>query len=286
MRVVVFSVAKEWGGVQNCGMSSYAIGDIQGCYKSLKELLRIIRFDPKKDTLYLAGDLVNRGPKSLQAVEWAMDLGKSAQMVLGNHELYVLAMYYGKTKKRDMKYLAPIFESDSVKKMMQWLREKPLLIKKAKNIIVHAGILPSWSIEDAEHYADEAHIALTSDKVGEVLDYWASHSCRQWRKGLKGVERLATILNVLTRIRFCSDENTMDLKCKLSPKMMKGKIKPWYAMKGRKNKDAEIIFGHWASLGQYHGHDVHCIDTGCVWGERLTALELSGGQVISVKAQE
>lgn len=272
--------------MQNYGMSSYAIGDIQGCYKSLKELLRVIRFDPKKDTIYLAGDLINRGPKSLKVLEWAMEMGKSIQMVLGNHELYLLAMYYGGVKKRDMKYLAPIFESEACKKMMRWLAEKPLLLRKGRSTIVHAGLLPSWSLEDAEHYADEAHIALTSDKVGEVLNFWATNSCRHWKNSLKGVERLATILNVLTRIRFCSDSDTMDLRCKQSPKVVKGKIKPWYAIKGRKSEGADIIFGHWASLGHYNDHGVHCIDTGCVWGNRLTALGLSDGQIISVKAQE
>lgn len=267
-------------------MATYVIGDIQGCYKSFKALLKEIKFDPKKDRIIAAGDLVNRGPKSLEVLEWAMDHPDCFQSVLGNHDLYLLAVLLGVVPEKDKQYLKPIFTSSDRERIIDWLSSLRLMIREGNSTIVHAGLLPQWSIKDAQDYADEAHLALESKKNKDILKFWSDHKLGVWRDNLKGFERVATILNIFTLIRVCRDKNSIDFFFKDNPKNEKKGYVPWYKHPDRQTKAQTVIFGHWASLGKHVGDSSICIDTGCVWGNELTAIRLSDSQFFSVKARE
>jgi len=259
-------------------MTTYAIGDIQGCYDELVALLDNIQFDPSNDRLWFAGDLVNRGRKSLEVLRYVKSLGDSAVTVLGNHDLHLLAVHAGvKTTKSDD--LKAILKAEDGEELLHWLRHRPLLHydDKLGYTMVHAGLAPQWDLTLAQLCAHELQMVLRSDNYQEFLFKMYGDKPRKWKNKLKGWKRLRFICNSFTRMRFCERESgKLALEEKGAPdfKRKKPKLVPWFDVPDRQSKDLRIIFGHWSTLGAYHAPGLHCLDTGCVWGGKLTALKL------------
>ena len=257
-------------------MAVYAIGDVQGCFDELLALLNNINFDPTQDTLWFAGDLVNRGNQSLEVLRYVKSLGDVAISVLGNHDLHLLAVYAGvkKTKNDDIK---AILKADDCEELINWLRHRPLLHHDDKlgYTMVHAGLPPQWDLTLAKLCAHELETVLRSDQCFDFLQNMYGDKPRKWKKSLAGWDRLRFICNCFTRIRFCeknSGKLALDEKGPVDRK--KTGLVPWFAMQERQSCDMNILFGHWSTLGAYHSDRLHCLDTGCVWGGKLTALRI------------
>ncbi len=257
-------------------MAVYAIGDVQGCFDELQELVNNISFDPNKDQLWFVGDLVNRGPKSLETLRWIKSLGDAAVTVLGNHDLHLLAAYVGAKDIGASSSLYPTLQAHDIDDLIDWLRHQPLMAfnKKLKFAMVHAGLAPQWSIEDALDYAKEVERVLQSKKYKDFLFNMYGDKPNQWDNELKGWSRLRTITNFMTRLRYCNNKGVMDFNEKNSPGMQGVKLKPWYEIASRKSQDTTVVFGHWSTLGHIREHNVISIDTGCLWGGALTAVKI------------
>jgi len=270
-------------------MRTIAIGDIQGCYKTLQRLLERVQYNPAHDQLFLVGDLVNRGPDSLSVLRWAKELGdKHVKVVLGNHDLYLLSLYFGvKMMRKDKKdSLRATLNAPDCDELVAWLRMQPLLYKKGKNLLVHAGILPAWTTKEALANAELAAEYLRGPKIVELLTYWNTHSCNSWKKSLSKLEKAAVTLNVLTRMRTCSSLKTMDLAFSGKPKDAPRGLIPWFKYPGREITSHKIVFGHWAALGYKKSSDFIALDSGCVWGGSLTAYCLEDKKKFSVRSVE
>lgn len=270
-------------------MRTIAIGDIQGCYRTLKRLLERINFKPDTDRVLLVGDLVNRGPDSLSVLRWAKNLGpEHAITVLGNHDLYLLSTYLGvKTAKKNQKdTIGPVLEAPDCDELMAWLRQQPLLYKDGKTLLVHAGILPAWNVKEALTQAALAERYLQGDKAQQFLEFWNSYPGHTWKNSLGKMEKAAVALNVFTRMRTCSSAKTMDFEYSGKPKEAPRGLIPWYKYPERAIKKYQIIFGHWAALGYKRGSDYIAMDSGCVWGGSLTAYNLDDRKKTSVRSVE
>ncbi|MEO0366552.1 MAG: symmetrical bis(5'-nucleosyl)-tetraphosphatase [Pseudomonadota bacterium] len=258
-------------------MAIYAIGDLQGCYEEFKRLLDTIGFDPSSDTLWLTGDLVNRGPHSLATLRLVHGLGDSVVTVLGNHDLHLLAMALapGSSRTRKSHPLQRIACASDGDELIEWLRSRPLLhVDRAlKKALVHAGILPRWSMKKAQRLAAEVESALRGDKAETLLRGIYGNKPALWRNDLKGIARLRYITNVFTRMRMLTLRGGLDLKTKGLPASGPMHSKPWFAVP-HKRKDTEVVFGHWSALGYFRGNGVVGLDSGCVWGRCLTAIRL------------
>ena len=257
-------------------MAIYAIGDVQGCYNELGALLDSIKFDPSRDRLWFAGDLVNRGRQSLETLRFVKSLGETAISVLGNHDLYVLSVFAG-VKKTESADLKKLLKAEDCADLMDWLRRRPLLHHDQQMGItmVHAGLSPQWDLPLARRCADELEQVLRSDDYVEFLHNMYGDKPRLWEESLKSWDRLRYICNSFTRIRFCKKKSgKLVLDEKGSPERKKSELVPWYDVKQRRNRDLTILFGHWSTLGAYHAPGLYCLDTGCVWGGKLTALRL------------
>ncbi|MEJ2361342.1 MAG: symmetrical bis(5'-nucleosyl)-tetraphosphatase [Gammaproteobacteria bacterium] len=256
-------------------MSVYAIGDIQGCYDALRALLDKLKFDPDKDTLWFAGDLVNRGPQSLQTLRYVKSLGKNAITVLGNHDLHLLAVDAGvKKKTADLK---DILEAPDRRELIDWLRQQPLLHHDPAlgYTMVHAGLSPQWNLIRAQACAHELESVLRGDDYREFLKVMYGDRPRKWHWWLRGKRRLRYICNCFTRIRYCSRDGKLALSEKGAPGSQPEKFMPWFDVPNRANQELTLIFGHWSTLGAYQAPGIYALDTGCVWGGSLTALELT-----------
>lgn len=255
-------------------MSTYALGDIQGCYDPLQQLLKRIDFN-QDDSLWIAGDLVNRGPKSLETLRFLKSLGDRARIVLGNHDLHLLAIHYGKTHLRRSDTLQPILDAPDRDELMDWLRQQPLLIadENLGYAMAHAGIPPDWSLKNARKRSAEVEAILQSDSAADYFEHMYGNQPDRWDSDLTGWDRLRVITNYLTRMRFCDKQGTLELKTKGSLETQPKGYLPWF-MHPRK-VSLPILFGHWAALEGYAEDDnVFALDTGCVWGNQLTALRL------------
>lgn len=267
-------------------MTTYAIGDIQGCYDELQRLLEKVRFDPAGDRLWLTGDLVNRGPRSLEVLRLVKGLGDRVVTVLGNHDLHLLALWQHRHhhfKSNDT--LADIFTAADGEELLQWLRCQPLMHYDAGLgfAMVHAGLPPQWDLELALSCAAEVEAVLRGEKFSEFLGHMYGNKPTCWSPLLSGWDRLRFIVNCLTRLRFCTTEGELDFRRKESPdKQQEGEYWPWFRVPQRKSRDTPIVFGHWSTLGLYQSDNVHAIDTGCLWGGTLTALHLENGIVTSL----
>lgn len=260
-------------------MATYAIGDVQGCFDELQLLLRQCDFQAKKDKLWFVGDLVNRGPKSLEVLRFVRDLGKRAVTVLGNHDLHLLAVACGNQRKqKPSDTLAPILGAPDRDELLDWLRQRPLLHHDAAlgYTMVHAGLPPQWDLATATLCAREVESALRGPGWKGFLDQMYGDQPDRWSEGLTGIERLRYSVNALTRMRFVYEDGRIDLKSKGAPHTAPVGVMPWFAARGRKSANLELIFGHWSTLGEAEGFGVYPLDTGCVWGGRLTALRLDG----------
>jgi bis(5'-nucleosyl)-tetraphosphatase (symmetrical) len=257
-------------------MAIYAIGDVQGCFAELQRLLDKIRFDPAADRLWFTGDLVNRGPQSLETLRFIRSLGDRAVTVLGNHDLHLLAVAHGvsRTKRKDT--FGDVLMAPDRDILLEWLRRRPLLFREGAFYLIHAGLPPQWSIDDAERYALEVESCLQGDRFIELFRHMYGDQPDLWTETLSGWDRLRFITNCFTRIRYCDRDGRMDFKEKGAPGTQPPHLTPWFKVPGRRSAGSQIVFGHWSTLGFYADDDVFGIDTGCLWGGELTALRLDG----------
>lgn len=256
-------------------MATYAIGDLQGCYDSLLRLLEKLKFDDTKDTLWFAGDLVNRGPDSLSTLRFVKSLADSAVTVLGNHDLHLLAIA-AKHKSTNDKSLQEILNADDSEDLLNWLRQQPLLHHDPQFnfTMVHAGIYPGWSLKEAQQHASELETILRSDNYLDFVFNMYGNLPEKWNDNLESWDRLRFICNSFTRMRFCEPDGTLNFKSHGAPGTHPENTLPWFDIAEHKAKNDRVIFGHWSTLGRVNKHNVYALDTGCVWGGELTALRI------------
>jgi bis(5'-nucleosyl)-tetraphosphatase (symmetrical) len=265
-------------------MATYAIGDIQGCYSTLRRLLDKIDFDPLSDRLWMVGDLVNRGPKSLAVLRFVKSLGNRAVTVLGNHDLHLLVVAAGHVKPHRGDTLQAVLKAPDRDELLDWLRHRKMMHAAGHHAMVHAGLLPQWSIAKAMRLAQEVEAALQSDDYSEFLRHLYGNKPDRWRDDLSGYARLRVITNVLTRLRLCTADGRMEFTHKGAPIDLPRGYQPWFEAPRRRNRATTIVFGHWAALGLYLESNVACLDTGCVWGRTLTACRLKDRQLFQCAA--
>lgn len=255
-------------------MAVYAIGDIQGCYDQLQALLEQIAFDPARDRLWFAGDLVNRGPRSLETLRLARSL--NAICVLGNHDLHLLAAATVPRALKKKDTLRQILDAPDAGPLLDWLRQRPLLHHDGEldYTLIHAGLPPQWDLASARARAAEVECVLRGDDRHEFFAHMYGNQPDRWSPSLSGMERLRFITNCFTRLRFCDSEGRLALEEKGAPGSQPAHLRPWFAWPQRRSRDARILFGHWSTLGAYDGDGVHALDTGCLWGGKLTAARL------------
>lgn len=256
-------------------MAIYAIGDIQGCYDEFRRLLDFISFDPGQDQLWLAGDLVNRGPKSLETLRFVKGLGPAAVTVLGNHDLHLIAtvVSLGKSGKKDT--LGDILRADDCEELIHWLRHQKLFHHNGEFCMLHAGLPPQWDFATTERMARETEQAMQSPDHERFFRSMYGNKPSVWRDDLPKLDKLRFAINCFSRLRYCTADGVMDFGPKGAPGTQPEHLLPWFQVPGRKSRDMRIIFGHWSTLGYYEGDNCYGIDTGCLWGGQLTALELS-----------
>lgn len=265
-------------------MSTYAVGDVQGCCAELQQLLRLIGFDPGTDRLLLVGDLVNRGPASLETLRLVRSLGSSAITVLGNHDLHLLAVAAGVARPGKGDTLEQILAAPDRDSLLGWLRSRPLLHRENGCVVVHAGLLPQWSMEDAQRLAGEVEFQLRSANSADLLGNLYGNQPDRWDERLTGAERWRVIVNAMTRMRFVSRAGVMEFASKGEADDPPPGHVPWFELPGRWRDDGLVICGHWSALGLRIADGLAALDTGCVWGGRLTALRLEDRQVFQVPA--
>jgi len=268
-------------------MSTYAIGDIQGCFNELQTLLTTIDFNPQQDRLWLTGDLINRGPHSLETLNFVKNLGPCAITVLGNHDLHFLAIAAGAAKASACDTLQPLLNDANVKDLVDWLRQQPFIYHDPHlgYTLSHAGIYPLWSLQEALNYGQEISEVLSSDRYVDFLKVMYGNEPKRWTPQLTGIDRLRFITNAFTRMRLCDRQGTLELTYNGSPDMGPKGFQPWYEILP-KNFPSKILFGHWAALTiPIARDDVMCLDSGCVWGKCLMALRLEDGQCFFVDAE-
>ena len=265
-------------------MATYAIGDVQGCYDDLMRLLDKISYSRERDILWFAGDLVNRGPKSLQTLQFIRDLGDRAISVLGNHDLHLLAAAYGVRAPHKNDTFGDILSSPVRDELLEWLRHQPLIHhdEQLNFAMVHAGIYPAWSISDAKTYAVEVQHVLRSENYREYFSTMYGNQPDRWSAHLQGSDRLRFIVNSFTRMRFLTESGALDMSEAGPVGSQPNNLTPWFDQSIQLPDDLEIVFGHWAALGGTRISRFHALDSGCVWGNALTALELESGRYISV----
>lgn len=266
-------------------MATYAVGDVQGCFVSLQRLLASAQFDPGVDRLWVAGDLVNRGPDSLGALRYIKSLGDSAVMVLGNHDLHLLAVAEGHQPAHRKDTLAAILAAPEREELLAWLRGRPLLHRDSGFTMTHAGIPPIWTLDQASDYAREVEAALQGPFYQDFLGAIYGNTPERWDPGLRGYDRLRLITNYFTRMRFCSADGRLDLTAKEGLDKTPQGLAPWFAHP-HKSLDQPLLFGHWAALKGRTSHvNAIALDTGCVWGGQLTMLRLDDGEFFRVASE-
>lgn len=265
-------------------MATYAIGDIQGSYEPLLRLLDKVKFDASCDQLWLAGDLVNRGPDSLAVLRFLYHIRKSVIFVLGNHDLHLLAIAAGHRPAHKFDQLTELLQAEDATKLLHWLRHGKVLHHDAQLgfSMVHAGIPPQWDLTQAAKHAQELEEVLQSNQHDDFLAHMYGNLPAQWDDALVGYDRLRLITNYFTRMRFCTKEGELELATKSGATEAPPGYAPWFAYSERKTHRDRIIFGHWAALeGVTHTANIYALDTGCAWGGSLTALRLEDQQLFS-----
>jgi bis(5'-nucleosyl)-tetraphosphatase (symmetrical) len=254
----------------------YAIGDVQGCFEPLRQLLHALRFSADRDELIFVGDLVNRGPDSLAVLRHVRALGDNARTVLGNHDLHLLAHHFDPSRPlRPADTLQPVLDAPDREQLMDWLLTRPLLIFDGghQDLFVHAGLVPQWTVSQAQALAAQTERALRA-APREFLARMYGNQPDRWREGLKPADSERFTINVLTRLRYCSADGTVNLKLKAAPDRTPPPWLPWFAHAGRASAAVHVIFGHWSTLGLLRKKNLLGLDTGCVWGGALTAVNL------------
>ncbi len=266
-------------------MPHYAIGDVQGCMESLRALLERIDHDPARDRLWMTGDLVNRGPRSLEVLRWARAQGDSLVTVLGNHDLHLLARAAGVAPRRPRDTLDAVLAAPDRDELVEWLRRRPLLVREGDLVLVHAGLLPAWSVSDAESIARDLEGELAGPRWVALLADWRGAPAA-WRRDLSPTARRALALTALATIRAVNGEGALRRDFNGAPDDMPAGCVAWFDHPARRSRDARVVFGHWAALGLLLRDDVAALDSGCVWGRQLTALRLDDGAVFQQPALE
>jgi bis(5'-nucleosyl)-tetraphosphatase (symmetrical) len=260
-------------------MATYAIGDVHGCFQTLQGLLRRIAFDPRQDRLWFVGDLVNRGPRSLEVLRWAAEHDGRIVVVLGNHDLHLLARAAGvaEAKKRDT--LDAVLGAPDRDSLLEWLRNRPFVHREEDVLLVHAGLFPSWKPGEAERLAREVEERLRSDKAPKLLATIVQKTAECWTDGLTGMDRLRAALAGFARLRTLDSSGCMCPDFSGPPQEAPKGCRPWFVIPERKSAGVKVIFGHWAALGLQVKDGIAALDTGCVWGRQLTALRLDDGTI-------
>lgn len=256
-------------------VATYAVGDIQGCFRTLERLLHRIRFDASKDRLWLVGDLVNRGPRSLEVLRWARAAGSRLTMVLGNHDLHLLARAQGVRKPKPLDTLDEVLSAPDRDELLSWLRSQPLLHREDSFLLVHAGVLPQWSSDEAAAVAREIEEVLRSERSWELLaGLYRECDFPVWSASLSAADRLPLAINVLTKLRVCTAEGRPCLDYGGPPDGAPRGCAPWFEAPDRATRAETVVFGHWSDLGLRVEPGILALDTGCVWGRTLTAVRL------------
>jgi bis(5'-nucleosyl)-tetraphosphatase (symmetrical) len=266
-------------------MANYAIGDIHGCLHEFTALLKLINFSENRDKLWLVGDLVNRGPHSLEVLRFIRSIEKSVIITLGNHDLHLLALQFMPRLHAKFPLLGPIFAAPDCAELLHWLRMQPIMHydDKLGFAMSHAGIFPHWEIEQASMYAREFESTLRSKKYSDLLFHMYGSKPERWEEKLSGWDRLRFIVNAFTRMRFCSADGKLNLTCKAEIGSEPFGYMPWFKVPNRKNSMIKIIFGHWAALaGKTDEPNIFALDTACVYGGKLTALRLEDEEEFSI----
>ncbi|KAA3606465.1 MAG: symmetrical bis(5'-nucleosyl)-tetraphosphatase [Planctomycetota bacterium] len=263
-------------------MAIYALGDVQGCFRSFQALLQRIDFQAGRDRLWLAGDVVNRGPGSLPMLRWLFTHRDQVRLVLGNHDLKLLSMAAGLQQPNERDCLQEVLEAPDCRLLLSWLRQQPLIFQHKGKLLVHAGLLPAWSVEQALGLASELHQILRGPEYTTLLKAWKKRSGLQWPPKDDPWERRVTALNALTTLRLCQPDGSILRGYSGGPERAPAWAQPWYAAKGRRWTDALVLFGHWASLGLKLTKQWWALDSGCVWGGKLSAVRLKDQAVFQV----
>ncbi|ACS84411.1 bis(5'-nucleosyl)-tetraphosphatase (symmetrical) ApaH [Musicola paradisiaca] len=256
-------------------MATYLVGDIHGCLAEFESLLAQVSFDPEQDTLWLTGDLVARGPDSLGVLRYVRSLGPAVRMVLGNHDLHLLAVYAGISRRKPKDRLETLLAAPDVDELINWLRRQPILQvdDDLKLVMTHAGITPQWDLETARICAREVESILASDSYPLFLNAMYGDMPNHWSPELSGLPRLRFSTNVFTRMRYCFSGGQLDMLCKEAPSQAPMLLKPWFNLPSQLPAGYAVAFGHWASLeGQGTPAGIYALDTGCCWGGSLTLL--------------
>ncbi len=267
-------------------MAIYAIGDLQGCFTAFQRLIDLIRFDPSQDKLWLVGDIVNRGPDSLPLLRYIKQAGDAMVMVLGNHDLHLLMVAAGIAKSHPSDTIQPILDAPDCDELLHWLRQQKLFYTEGQYAMVHAGLLPSWSISQAEQLAREVENALRQDSYQELFARMYGNEPNYWQDEWRGYQRLRVIINAMTRMRICTPDGKMDLAFKGDPQSIPSGYLPWFNLPQRISQQHTIICGHWSALGLYLTDNLIALDSGCVWGRQLTAIRLEDRKIFQFSCAE
>jgi bis(5'-nucleosyl)-tetraphosphatase (symmetrical) len=267
-------------------MATIAIGDIQGCYDQLMRLLESARYDERRDVLWFVGDLVNRGPQSLATVRFVKELGERAVTVLGNHDLNLLAVAEGIRKPHRGDTDGDILAAPDRDELLAWLRRQKMFHVENGYAMVHAGLLPQWTIQQAAALASEVEEALRAPGYRQFLHDMYGNEPVRWRDDLAGTQRLRVVVNAMARMRVITADGALDFNYRMGLDRIPPGHMPWYEAPGRASRDVTILFGHWASHGRLVRDDVVCLDSGCVWGRDLSALRLEDRKVFSCDCPE
>lgn len=262
-------------------MATFALGDVQGCHEAVQRLLAEIHFRPATDRLWLTGDLVNRGPASVEVLRWARGLGDRAVVVLGNHDLHLLAVASGAAPAKRRDTVRDILEAPDRDELLDWLRHQPLMHREAGVAMVHAGLLPDWTVDEALALAREVERELRDHPRRLFASMYGDEPAR-WSASLRDADRHRVVINAMTRMRMLTPAGEMDLDYSAAPTAAPAGLVSWFDFPGRASRGTPIVCGHWAALGLLLRPDLLALDTGCVWGRRLTAVRLEDRAVFHV----
>lgn len=264
-------------------MATYAIGDLQGCMSELEALLKACAFNREWDRLWIVGDLVNRGPASLEVIRFVKDLGDRAVVVLGNHDLHLLCVAEGVAKRRPDDTLDRVLGAPDCDELLAWLRSRPLMYAEEDRVLVHAGLLPQWTVAQALERAREVETALQGPLFRDVLAELYGSEPTAWNDALAGPDRIRVIVNAMTRMRFCTEDGVMEFRAKGSINAAPPGYRAWFDIPARRSANATIVCGHWSALGLRMNPHLLALDTGCVWGGALSAVRLEDRALFQVQ---
>ena len=267
-------------------MAIFAIGDIQGCFKEFEALLLQIKFDENFDKLWLVGDLVNRGPDSLAVLRRVSSLGDAAITVLGNHDLHLLAVAAGFADLHPGDTLNEILNAPDRAELLDWLRKQRMIHVEDNYVLLHAGLMPAWNIQQAQEFAHEVECKLQGNDYESFLEKMYGNTPNRWNDTLDGYDRLRVITNALTRMRICTDEGEMQFKFKGELADIPEDFMPWFDVPDRASEQSTVVFGHWSALGLIVRPNVIALDTGCLWGGKLTAIRLEDRKIFQINCNQ